>query len=120
MPTQPTRAERINAGDRVRIHPANGADPYGAELTDLGAWGVTARIGTRLVFLPWSAVDLVERASPKRPTRGDAPDAPPAWCPATVHDGTALERCDLTIGHEGAHVGERSGKPFGSLATVAR
>lgn len=118
MPTpQSTKAERINVGDRVRIHPANGLDAYRVTLTDLGAWGMTAKVGARLVFLPWSAVDLVEReAAPS--ARTERPDDPEAWCEARVSSGKAAERCDLVRGHDGPHLGEHSGRAFGSVAAA--
>ena len=99
----PTKT-RIETGDRVSIHPANGHDPYKATLTDLGSWGPTVLIGTTLRFLPWAAIDLIERIDP---------DAEPEWCPAAIHTGDGPERCDLRVGHDGAHRGERTGRRFG-------
>lgn len=110
MPT-PTK-QRLETNDRVRIHPANGEAPYRATLTDLGAWGPTILVGTTLRFLPWSAVDLIERIE-------DTPalEVEPEWCEAIVamspdRDGNVVEKCDLRAGHDGLHRGTISGRPF--------
>lgn len=116
MPTHKTR-DRITAGDRVRISPANGADTFTVTLTDLGAWGMTAQLGARLIFLPWAAVDLVERIEPEpEPKVMRLPDEP-EWCEAIVRmvdgsTGSLIEKCDLRLGHEGMHRGTVSGRRF--------
>lgn len=124
---------RIASGDRVRVFPASGDHAFPAKVTDLGAWGPTLLIGTRLVFMPWAAIDRLEQTNPcdvggcvlerehrdeHRTAAGEVIGVAPEkaeWCTVKTlvgdeDGGISTLECDRPARHEGRHASTIDGR----------